>query len=167
MHGHEAGGIETGALVLAVALIVLGVILFFQKTAPLAVSAVLVVGGLVLGAGAFTFLRSEADAHAPGPASAPYQDVVFALCEAHDAQPNEARALFADRVHGPLHELADRVAEQDRDAAARLLEAKQQVEFVLDDPLAGPEVVRRDLDRLIDSTVAALAVIEVEVDGCV
>jgi|SRR5688500_3311914 len=167
MHGHEAGGVNAGAVVLALPLIVLGVILFFQKTAGPAVSAVLVAGGLIVAVGGFTFLRSEGETHQHRQetgSDSEYQDAVAALCEARDAQPDEARALFFDRAHGPLHVLADEVADQDRGTAADLLEAKQEVESMLDSE-AGADL-NRSFGRLVDATVAAVGVLDVEVEAC-
>ena len=161
------GGVNAGAVVLALPLIVLGVILFFQKTAAPIVSAVLVAGGLIVGIGGFTFLKSETETHQHQPATGSdtdYQAAVAALCEARDAQPGEARALFFDRAHGPLHVLADDVAEEDRATAADLLEAKQQVESTLDSDQSAD--LGEELGRLVDATVAALTVIDVEVQAC-
>ena len=169
MHGHEAGGVNTGALVLALPLIVLGVILFFQKTAAPIVSAVLVLGGLIVAIGGFTFLKAETDGHQHTEAAPPgtdYADAVAALCEARQAKPDEAADLFLDRAHGPLHELADEIASEDREATAELLEAKQEVEHALESPEHGAGL-RRDLDRLIETTVASLSLIDVEVEACV
>lgn len=146
----------------------LGLILLFQKTAAPAVSAVLVVGGLIVGIGGFTFLRSDTDTpqHRQATRSDPrYQEAVTALCTAVEAGPDEAGERFFDRVHGPLHVLADDVAEKDRGAAADLLEAKQEVEVALD-PDAGGDLTR-EFGRLLESTLAALTVLEVEVETCV
>lgn len=165
MHGHEAGGVNAAALVVAVPLVVLGVILFFQKSAAPIVSVVLVSVGLIVAIGSFTFLSEDSDeghAAATEPASS-YQTAVDALCEARDAGAAEASDLFFDRAHGPLHVLADDVADEDRKATATLLEAKQEVEASLD---AGSDTLHRDFERLIDATVSALSVADVEVEAC-
>jgi hypothetical protein len=66
------------------------------------------------------------------------------LAEAGDVQ--SAADTFESRAHAELHTLADRLSASDRDAAARLLEAKQQVEAVLSDPVtAAPETVAAGL----------------------
>ena len=54
------------------------------------------------------------------------------VAEAGDVQ--GASAVFQSRAHAELHTLADRLSGTDREAAARLLEAKQRVEAAL----AGP-----------------------------
>lgn len=73
------------------------------------------------------------------------------LAEAGDMQ--GAADTFESRVHAELHTLADRLSESDRDAAARLLEAKQIVEGML-----------ANLDAAAASVVAdQLATLEAEV----
>lgn len=61
---------------------------------------------------------------------------VDGLCAARDAaaggESEAASAVFADRAHEPLHDLAAAVAVRDRGAAGRLLQAKQEVEAALD-----------------------------------
>lgn len=168
MHGHEAGGINLGAVVVALPLLVLGAVLFFQKTAPPIVSAVLVAAGVIVAIGSFTFLTQDDREHphaAAGEAEPGYQDAVDAMCEARAADPAEASDLFFDRAHGPLHVLADEVASEDRSASATLLEAKQRVESSLE-PEADRGDLSGDLDRLIEATVAALSVRDAEVEAC-
>lgn len=169
MHAHEAGGINTGALLLALPLLVLGVILFVQKSAAPPVGLVLIAAGIVVSIGSFTFLTTDAPEHPHAGAldtERSYRDSVQALCEASRAEPDAAAALFVDRVHGPLHVLADEIASEDRAVAARLLEAKQSVESALE-PETGRARLRAELDRLIDATVAALSVVDLEVEACV
>jgi hypothetical protein len=53
------------------------------------------------------------------------------LCAAErlvDTDPVAAADVFRQKVHGPLHELADRASDADRSIAASLLEAKYEVE---------------------------------------
>ncbi len=64
-----------------------------------------------------------------------------------------ARVVFFDRVHQPLHGLATLSARSDRAAAARLLEAKQQVESGFDD---GAPSLAQDLDALAGATRSAI-----------
>jgi len=89
----------------------------------------------------------------------PFANARVGLCQAAAVsdRPAEARAVFFDSVHEPLHELADETAARDRVAAGTLLEAKQRVEadFASDDT-ALPE----DLDRLVDATDAALSALD-------
>jgi hypothetical protein len=82
-------------------------------------------------------------------------DAHAALCEAA-AEPARARALFFDRAHDALHEVARRVEESERPLAAQLLEAKEVVESDLtatrqarpDDLRRLAEVYRTTLGRL-------------------
>jgi hypothetical protein len=94
--------------------------------------------------------------------------IVAPLCEArgqavHDAA--EAKAIFVDRAHDGLHELARDVAELDRSAAARLLEAKQAVEAEIERPSGGTALAEH-LEALIASTRRALEATNQPVSGC-
>jgi hypothetical protein len=68
------------------------------------------------------------------PAAAPSGARVHGeLCEAISSGDGElAAARFAERIHTPLHELADAAQREDRGVAAELLEAKQRVEARLE-----------------------------------
>lgn len=57
--------------------------------------------------------------------------VCDALREARGGNADAARRIFTDEAHDALHQLAADAAEQDRAAAAELLEAKQKVESSL------------------------------------
>ncbi|MGH2674569.1 MAG: hypothetical protein ACRDKA_13835 [Actinomycetota bacterium] len=76
------------------------------------------------------------------------------LCDAVDLAAGGdiagAEAAFMDRVHGFLHEFADRLSATDRQATAGLLEAKQRVEAVLEEPSAGASEVGQVLPALQD-----------------
>jgi len=64
----------------------------------------------------------------------------------------EARRVFTNEVHGPLHTLAQQAADNgDRAAAGRLLEAKELIESASDGPSAAEAV------GLARATVAAAA----------
>ena len=65
------------------------------------------------------------------PAGAVHERLCRAMADAAAGDLGTARSAFQDRVHGPLHDVAAAAAEVDRSAAARLLEAKQQVEAAL------------------------------------
>jgi hypothetical protein len=77
----------------------------------------------------------------------------------------EAQAIFVDRAHDGLHELARDVAEVDRSAAARLLEAKQAVEAEIERPSGGTALAEH-LEALIASTRRALEATNQPVSGC-
>lgn len=57
-----------------------------------------------------------------------------AAARARGGDPSGARTLFFERAHQPLHELAAAAQEEDPAVAARLLEAKAQVEASLEPP---------------------------------
>jgi electron transfer flavoprotein alpha subunit len=93
--------------------------------------------------------------------------VVDALCDAKDAagqDPEEARMVFFDRAHDPLHDIAAAAGEVNRSSAARLLEAKQAVESDLN-RTAGTELAS-DLGALVAATRDALKQLSVSVPGC-
>ena len=70
------------------------------------------------------------------PPDDPYVLAASALCDASAGaargELDLARQAFYDTAHRPLHDLAAEVAVGDRVLAARLLEAKESVEFGLD-----------------------------------
>lgn len=93
--------------------------------------------------------------------------VVDALCDAQEAasrDPEQARTVFFDRAHDPLHDIAAAAQEVDRSSAARLLEAKQAVEGDLE-RMQEPGLAS-DLGRLVAATRAALTKLSVSVPGC-
>lgn len=85
-----------------------------------------------------------------------YGVAITALCEAaelaDDGDLNAAHGVFISRAHGRLHELAAAASELDRSVAARLLEAKADVEATL--PLENPAAADA-LDALIAATRTA------------
>ncbi|MGH3371843.1 MAG: hypothetical protein ACRDPR_17770 [Nocardioidaceae bacterium] len=87
------------------------------------------------------------------------QRIIDALCLARDAgDALQARTIFFDRAHEPLHQLAADVGDDDRGTEGRLLEAKQRVEADLTSDVS-PDLVDH-LDVLITTTAAAI-----EADG--
>lgn len=166
-HGGALGGPNFEALVLAVPMVVVGVILFVQRSVKPIVSVVMVLGGITLIVGGFTFLSAEDDhdAQAAPSAEAGYTGVVEGLCEAREQlqgeRPEDALSSFYDRSHVALHEIAARLSDEDKAAAARLLEAKQSVESGNTNV-----VVLRALDELIIATIQGLAELDQQVQGC-
>jgi hypothetical protein len=76
-----------------------------------------------------------------------------AVCQAQtNADAKEYRAsydAFAGRAHAYLHQLAAQVQQENARVAARLLEAKQQVEETFrNPPFYGPEVMVQRFDDL-------------------
>lgn len=166
-NGGHGGAANFEALVLAVPMVVVGVILFVQKTAKPIVPIGLVLGGLAIAVGGFTFLQPAADGHSD--AEVAYGEMVVSLCEARDVAAtgdvDTAGVIFEDDVHVRLHGLADRSTD-DRAIAARLLEAKQAVEAGLDDPHVEPQELSSDIGELIGATEAVLSSLDMEVGGC-
>lgn len=90
--------------------------------------------------------------------------VVAELCRAQ-AQPAEAEERFAN-VHGPLHELADEVQQDDRPAAAALLEAKRAVEDTLAESEVDHDRLADRLTPLVDAVRDALAALDRPAPPC-
>ncbi len=170
-HGGSAGA-SVELLILGLAMAVLGVVFFVQKTTKSIVPLLLVVGGIGLGVAGFVSARGAADGHDDERAAAAvvdYQETVDALCEerAGVAANGEASgAAFLDRAHAGIHEIASRTEGEDRAAAARLLEAKGAFESDLRDGDVKQRDVERDLNELIAAMVAALSVLDEEVEPC-
>lgn len=168
---HGGGGSVGGALLVALPLLVLGVVLFFQKTVKPVVSVGLVVTGIavvVLGMTIFAEDDGAAGASSPG-GDQGYVSAVTGLCEARrvaSAEPEEAVRLFQDRVHVPLHDIAAQVEEADRAAAAKLLEAKQEVEAEIEEGSLEGEVLEDRLGGLLDATVSGLAATDLVAPTC-
>lgn len=77
----------------------------------------------------------------------------------------EARRVFLDQSHAYLHELAAKLQERDRALAAQLLEAKQEVERVLQGA-APPEILAGRIGGLRAVVESALVVIGLTNVGC-
>lgn len=101
--------------------------------------------------------------------STPVGTAVAGLCDARDAagggEVDRAEATFLDRSHDEMHRLAAEVAEADRTAAARLLEAKQLVESAFrSDEGAGR--IAGLLEDLLAAARGAAAQLDEEVPEC-
>lgn len=81
------------------------------------------------------------------------------------ANPAGAGDLFFGRVHSPLHVIARAVEEADRPAAARLLEAKNDVERAFNAGAGGAQAAAA-LDRLLPSLAEALRSVGVTPSTC-
>lgn len=80
------------------------------------------------------------------------EPVTAALCRAMaGADAGGAGEIFERDAHGPLHDLADEVAEVDRDLAASVLEAKFAVETLTRADTEPPDALLRQ--RLTDLDV--------------
>lgn len=89
-------------------------------------------------------------------------DAHAALCEAV-AEPAQARALFFDRSHDALHEVARRLEDVDRTQAAQLLQAKERVESGFAPPR---EELSGDLRTLADVYRSALGRLAITAPPC-
>lgn len=151
---NGAGGSPAETLFFAVPLIVLGIALFVQKKTAPVVPLVLVGLGILFAVGSFTFLNGGHSA---------YGEMFHALCDARDADSAEAATTtFENEVHGPLHDFADALTEEDRAVAALVLVSKQEVEALIDvekDP-------RPALDGLTGAVQEGLPVLEEEELSC-
>jgi hypothetical protein len=169
-HG-TASGPNFEALALAVAFVVIGVVLFVQKSANPMAAVVFVVAGVAIGvAGMTVFAGDDHDAEAAGAGgNEAYVGAVTGLCEAQRLapdRPSDAGRVFFDQAHVPLHDLAAEVGDTDRDAAAGLLEAKESVESVLEEDDVDGTGLSEDLADLLDATVAALRAVDIEAPTC-
>lgn len=138
-----------------------------RRAGPVSTTAGLILAGSVAALAAALVLfwpgrggRSEG----PRPAAAapnPYAPVLPGLCRSSAAVSSGdiagADQVFADTIHGPLHDIAREAGAVDRAMAARVLEAKQAVEQDLERSQPDPGVLGPNLDRLISTTRAALA----------
>lgn len=85
-----------------------------------------------------------------------YAGLCEAISEANAGAKETAVQVFD---HGPLHELAEKVTDQDRSLAARLLEAKEQAESDSTDPAVTADALAQDLVALAALTRDAQAAV--------
>lgn len=112
----------------------------------------LVVAVVAVGAAwiALFALRGEGE-----PSLEPDVATAAGVCDAaRAADVVDARAVFFDRAHDGLHDLAGRAADVDRTIAGELLRDKEQVERLLDGSTPH-EQLRLALHHLHESTIAA------------
>lgn len=95
-----------------------------------------------------------------GPATSPDAATAAGVCDAVATarRGGDARAVFLERAHDGLHDLAARTAEADRATAATLLRAKNLVEDQLDEDPSATDLTTALL-RLHESTLAAAVVL--------
>lgn len=165
------GGPNFESLVLALPMVIVGVILFLQKTAKPIVSVVLVLGGIAIGGAGLTVLARdghEAEPSASGSDNS-YVSMFTGLCEARrlaPRDPGEATLIYQDKLHVAVHDLAAKVQARDRGAAAALLEAKQAVETDIDADEVDGDALEQHLDELLEATVTGLRTIDLEAPTC-
>ena len=94
------------------------------------------------------------------PDNAAYLGVCRALGAVKAGDTDQARTIFGDQAHGPLHDLSARVDDEDRAIAARLLEAKQRVESAV-----SSKADEDELGPALEKLAAATADAVTEVDG--
>ena len=166
-------------IVIAGGVLALGIAFIFQKSVNLRVGIVMVVlgiGGVVAGltvfndanqtAGASEIITVQGQDYPVGDLT----DAVTAMCEAsaaaRDGEVPEARTIFIDRAHVPLHVIAAAVEDDDRQQAAALLEAKQLVETSITKEGIDPEKLAGYIDRLNGATTVALATLGITSNAC-
>lgn len=92
------------------------------------------------------------------------RETLAALCELRGSTgPSAAEALFFDRAHERLHEIAAAVEQVDRAAAGRLLEAKERVEAGIG---TLPHSFASNMEGLLEATRAGLAELGLPSPGC-
>lgn len=123
-------------------------------------------GILVVGLGVAAYSRwsdgDESDAGSRSRWSAAVTGLCTATEQARAGDVAGARRTFLDDSHDPLHLLANEVSEDDRGAAAELLEAKERVESELEQ---GPASLSRDLEALVAATRDAIRTTDGPVPG--
>lgn len=95
-----------------------------------------------------------------------YKGAIVDLCLALEQSRTDregAETIFEDRAHPRLHDIARDTEQEDRAAAAELLQAKNRVEENLK---SGEGDLTADLGRLLDASRKALEVLELDPPGC-
>ncbi len=128
------------------------------------------IGLRFLAAGLLLLAAACSSSGASGSAD-PLDEAVAGLCEAttlaEDGDVAAAAAVFQDRSHEYLHELADQLSDQDRAATARLLEAKQRVEAAFaDSETADPAETANLLRDLQAALSEAATAASLDPPGC-
>ncbi|HWL65092.1 MAG TPA: hypothetical protein VNP73_03875 [Actinomycetota bacterium] len=101
----------------------------------------------------------------PAPGGSSVRDAVAALCDARDTARDsvgEARDIFFNESHDPLHELARTATDEEPGAAAGLLEAKNAVEAAFEEG----DDVEPELGTLISAANEALTAVSEEPVTC-
>ena len=172
----EASNVDL--IVIAGGVVALGIAFIFQKSVSLRVSIIMVVvgvGGLVAGLTVFNDSGQSAGATTITVQGQDYPvsdltDAVAGMCEASEAARSgdveEARTIFIDRAHIPLHVIAAAVEDDDRRQAAAVLEAKERVETTITKDDADPEQLAGDIDELNGATTVALATLGITSSAC-
>lgn len=109
---------------------------------------------------AWSFFGDEDGQEVPAAGVGAVEALCAATEAAADGDSDAASAIFADRAHEPLHNLAAAVAERDRGVAGRLLETKQGVEARLEQ--GRPTT----FDELIAAAREAAGVVGADPGGC-
>lgn len=167
-----AGGGSFDDIALAVGLILLGLVFLIQKSLDRRVSILLVVIGVVGLIGSQTFLKNTGGGDTITVTGEQFeveelQGAITAMCTSRNEveDPEAAEITFQDRAHQPLHLVATAVEDEDRALAARMLEAKQDVE----EEFAGeadPAELEERLNGLIEVTAEALTALGIPSDTC-
>lgn len=136
----------------------------------IAPALVVLLGGLaVLGVLLWVLGPSDDAPEAADPEDGGVRETVLGLCDALGAASGgsvgDADAVFYDRSHEGLHDLARRASGEDRAAVTRLLETKQRVEALLREDARGGELAE-ELDRLLEAAREAARAVDVPPPPC-
>lgn len=131
---------------------------------------VVAVGGLVaVGVLVAVLVPSGSDEGAADEDGSGVRETLLGLCAAADAAAGgsveDARDVFFDRSHQGLHDLAASTSEEDRTAAASLLESKQGVESMLRAAVSTDELPS-ELRRLLEDARDAARAVDVVPPPC-
>ena len=160
-HVTSSGGNSLDQVVLAAGVLALGLAFLFQKNVDKKVGILLVVAGVVAIGLSLTVLRpgfggATVTINGQDYPEEQLTDASAGLCDAIEVAEDddeEARIIFVDRVHTPLHIIVAGIEDDDRDLSGRLLRAKQSVE----DQLEG-----RDDSASLADTMSELQVVTEE-----
>ncbi|MEX0790956.1 MAG: hypothetical protein WD178_09300, partial [Actinomycetota bacterium] len=97
-----------------------------------------------------------------------FRDAYSDLCRTRSLAGSDlggARDLFYGKVHSPLHDIARSAGDADRSAAARMLEAKNDLEQAFNMSAPAAETIDA-LSRLLTQTREALISIGVTTSSC-
>ena len=154
----------------------LGIMFIWQRNIKMIVSIVMVAAGItgvVLGLTVFKDDDGGGETIAVQGQTFPVSDLtdaVAGLCDARAAaaegNEEDAETIFINRIHQPLHVIAAAVEDEDREQAARLLEAKQAVETLLFEEKLDAEALVTALDELNAATTVALATLKITAVTC-
>lgn len=170
----EASNVDL--IVIAAGVALLGIMFIWQKKVKMIVSVVMVIAGItgvVLGLTVFNGDGGVGETIAVQGQTFPISaltDAVAGICDARAAAEagnvEDAETIFVNRAHQALHVIAAAVEDEDREQAARVLEAKQAVERLLFEEEADADALATALDELDSAATEALATLKITAVTC-